>query len=84
MALVEKRPSKSPEKVEDNDVSTEIKSKVRFFIKYPNGLTDQFGNDGKWYEVIKDDWMITMPCSICGELLLLRVDDPICTRCRSS
>jgi hypothetical protein len=55
----------------------------RIFLKYPNGLVDQFGEEGRYHEVQKEDSMITMPCSICEEILLLRVDDPVCTRCRS-
>ena len=68
--------------VETEAVSTENKNPRRFFVKYPDGLTDPAGNVGKWYEIEKDDWMVSTPCIRCGEVFLLRVDNPICTRCK--
>ncbi len=69
--------------VEEEKSSTKNQNPRRFFLKYPNGLVDINGNEGRWYEVQKEDSMISMPCIRCGDVLLLRVDEPVCTRCRS-
>lgn len=69
--------------VETETVTAENKNQRKFFVKYPSGLTDLAGNIGKWHEIDRDDWMVSMPCSRCAEVLLLRVDEPICISCKS-